>query len=560
MATATMRSESPSRLPRMPTGYDEVGPESHNLSFLLTLLTMLDFEEPGSVKKEDWERGVAALHAPGLSWEVSWQTLLNRFDLDFNGSIDFGEMHGLAPLDPRLASLLRVVVQTLVRLSERINGAYAGIKETKLKMMRGTINQWKDAAKSKTFLAWRDDVRKTAERRAVVLANFKYAPCRKCLHAMHGMLSARKASMKRAAIMIAGGEAALKQRVLTAWRDAHFNERESRKGRLSMYFMSREDFWKTHVVQTWMLFTRHEKVVRRFVMRWMFQGMAKTYIAWQRHVRHALADRNRGLAKGMAMFTGGTRCAPSAPGTPLPTPPPTRARPPPPVPPASSPLAPWRTWRSYKCFQAWVQMAAEQIAERDARLREQLMRKGAMLGTRVVRAWFEWNTVRREAKRVVGWKVSAAGCAFRAWYMIIDEKRRHEFLTWALGPDMVILTNKVKAATANIREELSSQVHGRARRLPLHRSSLALPPPPPSIVHRRCLLPARLPFLSPSPSTLAPRLSAPASLEPLIRLTGAVARRPSRCVRSWACTRASCGTRRRWSASRCAMRWRPRWT
>ena len=87
----------------MPTGYDEVGPESHNLSFLLTLLTMLDFEEPGSVKKEDWERGVAALHAPGLSWEVSWQTLLNRFDLDFNGSIDFGEMHGLAPLDPRPA-------------------------------------------------------------------------------------------------------------------------------------------------------------------------------------------------------------------------------------------------------------------------------------------------------------------------------------------------------------------------------------------------------------------------------------------------------------------------
>ena len=32
-----------------------------------------------------------------------------RFDIDYNGSIDFGEMHGLAPLDPRLGSLLRVV-------------------------------------------------------------------------------------------------------------------------------------------------------------------------------------------------------------------------------------------------------------------------------------------------------------------------------------------------------------------------------------------------------------------------------------------------------------------
>ena len=61
---------------------------------------MLDFNQPGQVQKEDWERGIAALHAPGLSWEVSWHMLLKRFDLDNNGSIDFGEMHGLAPLDP----------------------------------------------------------------------------------------------------------------------------------------------------------------------------------------------------------------------------------------------------------------------------------------------------------------------------------------------------------------------------------------------------------------------------------------------------------------------------
>ena len=82
------------------SGYDEIEPadESQNVSFLLTLLTTLDFTNPGQVLKEDWERGIAALHAPGLSWEVSWQMLLRRFDLDFNGSIDFGEMVGLAPL------------------------------------------------------------------------------------------------------------------------------------------------------------------------------------------------------------------------------------------------------------------------------------------------------------------------------------------------------------------------------------------------------------------------------------------------------------------------------
>ena len=183
------------------SGYDEIEPadESQNVSFLLTLLTTLDFTNPGQVLKEDWERGISALHAPGLNHEVSWQMLLRRFDLDFNGSIDFGEMVGLAPLDPRLASLLRVIVQTLVRLSERINGAYAGINETKMKLLRGTINQWRDKLTSTVFKAWRDDVRATEQRRRHVLANFKYAPCRKCLHAMHRMITTRKAQMARAA-------------------------------------------------------------------------------------------------------------------------------------------------------------------------------------------------------------------------------------------------------------------------------------------------------------------------------------------------------------------------
>ena len=218
---------------------DEVGPESHNLSFLLTLLTMLDFSEPGSVQREDWERGVAGLYAPGLSWEVSWGTLLKRFDMDYNGSIDFGEMHGLAQLDPRLASLLRVVVQTLVRLSERINGAYSGIQDTKMKLMRGTINQWRDKLTSTFFIAWRDAVRKTEERRANVIANLRYAPCCKCLHAMHEMISTKKAQLARAANMMRSGEARLQQMVMYKWRDSHFAERQERNSKLRVFFMDR---------------------------------------------------------------------------------------------------------------------------------------------------------------------------------------------------------------------------------------------------------------------------------------------------------------------------------
>lgn len=272
------------RPPRGSGGYDEMQDASApNVSFLLTLLTMLDFTTPGQVGKEDWERGIAALHAPGLSWEVSWQMLLRRFDLDNNGSIDFGEMHGLAPLDPRLGALLRVMTQTIVHLSERINGAYAGINETKMKMLRGTINQWKEKSLANTFRAWKADVQKTNETRRQILANFKYAPCRKCLRAMHDMIATRKSQMQKAANMMVSGEMRLKQMTFTMWRDAHAENQAGKNKKLMLFFMGREEWWRMHVIETWRTFTRHERGIRRFLMRWMFMGMAKTFTAWQRH-------------------------------------------------------------------------------------------------------------------------------------------------------------------------------------------------------------------------------------------------------------------------------------
>ena len=268
----------------MGSGYEEV-PEASapNVSFLLTLLTMLDFSSPGQVGKEDWERGIAALHAPGLSWEVSWQMLLRRFDLDNNGSIDFGEMHGLAPLDPRLASLLRVVVQTLVRLSERINGAYAGINETKMKMLRGTINQWKEKSLSTTFRAWKTDVANTNAWRQKVLGNFKYAPCRRCITAIRNMIQQRKGAMSRAANMMMNGEMRLKQMTMDAWRASHRADQEGKNKKLMMFLMGRDEWWRMHVMDTWKSMVRHERGIRRFLVRWMFMGMAKTFTAWQRH-------------------------------------------------------------------------------------------------------------------------------------------------------------------------------------------------------------------------------------------------------------------------------------
>ena len=62
-------------------------------------------------------------------------------------------------------------------------------------------------------------------------------------------------------------------------------------------------------------------------------AMAKTFTAWQRHVRRTVDERNRGLAKGVAMLSGGVR---------------------------------------YKCFLAWAGEARTQREERDAVLQAAL--------------------------------------------------------------------------------------------------------------------------------------------------------------------------------------------
>ena len=105
----------------------------------------------------------------------------------------------------------------------------------------------------------------------------------------------------------------------------------------------------------------------------------------------------------------------------------------------------------YKCFIAWRDEARNERESRDSALRAQLLKKGNLLGVRVVKAWFEWRAERLKAKYKVVWKISHAGYAFRAWLSLIDAKRRREFLEWALGPDMVLIANKLKAAVSEDR-------------------------------------------------------------------------------------------------------------
>ena len=107
---------------------------------------------------------------------------------------------------------------------------------------------------------------------------------------------------------------------------------------------------------------------------------------------------------------------------------------------------------------AWKVKTQTERDARDAKLREQLLKKNALFGVRVMRAWFDWRAERLKNKYAAVWKISPAGAAFRAWQSLVDVKARREFLEWALGPDMVVIQNKLNSATKVVSEELSEQL------------------------------------------------------------------------------------------------------
>ena len=158
---------------------------------------MLDFSEPGKVTQEDWDRGMGNLWAPGVGSAVSWGSLQKRFDKGGSGQIDFGEIIGLAPLDPRLEQLLRVLLQSLVRLSEKVDRTTDQVHKANLRAARSTINRWRHKLSSRVFVAWRESVSADNRRRRQVLGTFKYAPCRKCLLALRAMLTQKHAFQQR---------------------------------------------------------------------------------------------------------------------------------------------------------------------------------------------------------------------------------------------------------------------------------------------------------------------------------------------------------------------------
>jgi len=388
-----------------------------SFSFLVTMLTMLDFGSPGKVNQDDWDRGMNHLWCPGMASQVSWGTLLKRFDKGGSGEIDFGEILGLAPLDPRLEQLLRVLLQTLVRLSEKVDMTMNELHKSKLQAMRKQVNMWRNEAVNKTFVAWKKSyVDRKAWHRSI-LADMKLKPCRKCLHAIRAMLDEKKSQMKRAASMMRGGETRLQQQVLVAWRDAHNAEKEERTGKLRMYFGSREDFWLNHVMQTWKRHIYQERVSRSFVVKWAHHGKAKVFLGWKRFVQREVSSRIAGQSRAVTKWLHSTL---------------------------------------YQCMGAWAQETRRVRDERDAVLRAQLMRRGATMGARYARGWFEAGRARQAKKRLALAKLSLLGASFRGWGKLIEARRRREMLEWLFGDGLEGLHEGVQTAARPMIDELQA--------------------------------------------------------------------------------------------------------
>ena len=83
-----------------------------------------------------------------------------------------------------------------------------------------------------------------------MLANMRYAPCRKCLVALKEMIRDRKSAMARAANMMVAGDRRLMQKVMIGWANAHRGTATDKERKLAAYFMGREQWWRMHVVDT----------------------------------------------------------------------------------------------------------------------------------------------------------------------------------------------------------------------------------------------------------------------------------------------------------------------
>ena len=100
-ATATIDEEPP---PDMMTS---------NVPMLILLAHLFDFQKEQQCTRDGWERGAAALQfcAPGDD-ERSWARLTELFGRK-DGTVHFDDLEGMLPVDPRIVSVLSLIVQAV---------------------------------------------------------------------------------------------------------------------------------------------------------------------------------------------------------------------------------------------------------------------------------------------------------------------------------------------------------------------------------------------------------------------------------------------------------------
>lgn len=108
------------------------------------LLSVLDLHQPGKVSQADWERGCEALYIPDLDVDNAWRMLSRGRDESGEEPVVLDSEDHDVPLQPHVHCLLRVIVQTLVRLSERCNTTLGYVQpHTQAKKMRSMLGLWK---------------------------------------------------------------------------------------------------------------------------------------------------------------------------------------------------------------------------------------------------------------------------------------------------------------------------------------------------------------------------------------------------------------------------------
>eukprot|EP00966_Prymnesium_polylepis_P225702 5220867-Prymnesium_polylepis.1 len=134
--------------------------KAQDLSLCVGLVSMFDFDEKGSVTRDDWKRGMKGLNMEELGEDGGlWRRMLEMHAGKGDGYIELERVRDVVPIDPRVSVLLTAIVHGLVGVREFAESATRKMQKEVASKSHGAIIRMRRKIMEPVLRAWRDYVK-----------------------------------------------------------------------------------------------------------------------------------------------------------------------------------------------------------------------------------------------------------------------------------------------------------------------------------------------------------------------------------------------------------------